>query len=227
VSLIAVGNPVEPLTPDAACKSANFHDASFPSFLRPCPDDKRVRTSDLLQPEVGRTRVPAPNKPDARSTDRSCPSPKTCPFGNSGGFSDNSPSTCWPQFCVYFGLCDLLGSGHESLAIENLELRRQLAAYKRKRPRPLLTERDRLFWVGLSRLWNGWRDALVIVQPATVVRWQHERFRRFWARLSRPTGPRGRPAVATQIRRLVRQIATANPLWRAPRIHGELKMFGY
>src|SRR5215472_10926497 len=121
----------------------------------------------------------------------------------------------------------LLGSGHESVAIENLALRRQLAAYKRKRSRPLLTEWDRLFWVGLSRLWDGWRDALVVVQPATVVRWQRERFRRFWARLSRPKGcRRGRPAVGVEIRKLIRQMAIANPLRRAPRIHGQLKMLG-
>jgi putative transposase len=61
----------------------------------------------------------------------------------------------------------------------------------------------------------------------TVVRWQRERFRRFWARLSRPKSDRrGRPAVAAEVRRLIRQVAIANPLWRAPRIHGELKMLG-
>src|SRR5215469_4237030 len=125
-----------------------------------------------------------------------------------------------------FRFVRLLGSGHESVAIENLALRRQLAVYKRKRSRPLLTEWDRLFWVALSQLWDGWRDALVVVQPATVVRWQRERFRRFWAGLSRSAGARGRPAVVAEIRKLILQIAIANPLWRAPRIHGELKMLG-
>jgi hypothetical protein len=91
----------------------------------------------------------------------------------------------------------------------------------------MLTQLDRLFWVGLSLVWSDWRQALIFVQPDTVVRWQRERFRRFWARLSRPKGPRrGRPAVASEIRRLIRQMAIANPLWRAPRIHGELKMLG-
>ena len=125
-----------------------------------------------------------------------------------------------------FRFVRLLGSGHESVAIENLALRRQLALYKRKRSRPPLTEWDRLFWVALSQLWDGWRDALVVVQPATVVRWQRERFRRFWAGLSRSAGARGRPAVVAEIRKLILQIAIANPLWRAPRIHGELKMLG-
>ena len=60
-----------------------------------------------------------------------------------------------------------------------------------------------------------------------MVRWQRERFRRFWARLSQPKGDRrGRPAVAIEIRSLIRKMAVANPLWRAPRIHGELKMLG-
>ncbi len=117
----------------------------------------------------------------------------------------------------------LLGSGHQAVAVENLALRLQLAAYKRKRRRPVLTQ----FWVGLSQVWSDWRHALIFVQPDTVVRWQRERFRRFWARLSRPKDPRrGRPAVASEIRSLIRQMAIANPLWRAPRIHGELKMLG-
>lgn len=126
-----------------------------------------------------------------------------------------------------FRFVRLLGSGHQAVAVENLALRLQLAAYKRRRKRPMLTQLDRLFWVGLSQVWSDWRQALIFVQPDTVVRWQRERFRRFWARLSRPKGPRrGRPAVANEIRRLIRQMAIANPLWRAPRIHGELKMLG-
>ena len=132
-----------------------------------------------------------------------------------------------PIILCVFRLVRLLGSGHQGVAVENLALRLQLVAYKRKRRRPVLTQLDRLFWVGLSRVWGGWRDALVFVQPDTVVRWQRERFRRFWARLSRPKGPRrGRPAVASEIRRLIRQMVIANPLWRTPRIHGELKMLG-
>ena len=63
--------------------------------------------------------------------------------------------------------------------------------------------------------------------PDTVVRWQRERFRKFWARLSRVNRRRrGRPVAAVEIRRLIERILAANPLWRAPRIHGELKMLG-
>ena len=84
-----------------------------------------------------------------------------------------------------------------------------------------------LVWCTLSKVWRRWRTALFVVQPDTVVRWQRERFRKFWAHISRrKTAGRGRPPVAAEIRRLILDMATANPLWRAPRIHGELKMLG-
>jgi hypothetical protein len=70
------------------------------------------------------------------------------------------------------------------LALENLALRQQLAVYKRTVPRPRLHTMDRLFWAGLARLWAGWRQALVIVSPDTVLRWQRRRFREYWTRLS-------------------------------------------
>lgn len=121
----------------------------------------------------------------------------------------------------------LLLSGHQAVAIENAALRLQLAAFRRKRKRPVLTTLDRLFWVGVSRFWRGWRGPLFYVQPDTVVRWQRELFRKFWARLSRvDRRRRGRPATAAEIRRLIEWMVAANPLWRAPRIHGELKMLG-
>src|SRR5207249_6389103 len=70
-----------------------------------------------------------------------------------------------------------------------------------------------------------WRQALVIVSPNTVLRWQRRRFREYWARLSaRPAA--GRPRVSCQIRALVVRMAQANCLWGAPRIHGELQMLG-
>jgi hypothetical protein len=83
-------------------------------------------------------------------------------------------------FLSVFRLVRFLMSGPGAIAVENAALRLQLAAFQRKRKRPVLTTIDRLFWVGLSLIWNGWRAALVYVQPDTVVRWQRERFRRFW-----------------------------------------------
>jgi len=72
-----------------------------------------------------------------------------------------------------------------------------------------------------------WRAPLVYVRADTVARWQRERFRRFWARLSRVNQRRrGRPGTAVEMRRLIERMVAANPLWRAPRIHGELKMLG-
>ena len=76
-----------------------------------------------------------------------------------------------------FRFVRLKGSGQQTVAVENLALRLQLTAYKRSRKRPVVTQLDRLFWVGLSRVWSGWRHALVFVQPDTVVRWLRERFR--------------------------------------------------
>ena len=122
-------------------------------------------------------------------------------------------------------LLPFLCGGHRRLAIENLALRQQLAVYKRTAPRPQLRTTDRLFGVGLARVWTGWRQVLVIVSPATVLRWQRRRFRAYWTRLSgRPTG--GRPPVNAEIKALVTRMAAANSLWGAPRIHGELLKLG-
>jgi hypothetical protein len=115
--------------------------------------------------------------------------------------------------------------GHRQLALENLALRQQLAVYKRTAPRPRLRPADRRFWTGLARLWTGWRQALVIVSPDTVLRWQRRRFRAYWTRLSRrPTA--GRPPFDPEITALIRSMAAANPVWGAPRIYGELLKLG-
>jgi transposase InsO family protein len=130
-------------------------------------------------------------------------------------------------FLFLFRFFRLLMSGHQAVAIENAALRLQLAAFRRKRKRPVLTTLDRVFWITLRRWWSGWRGPLLYVQADTVIRWQRERFRKFWARLCNPhRRRRGRPATALKIRQLIEQMVTANPLWRAPRIHGELKMLG-
>src|ERR1700746_800200 len=111
-----------------------------------------------------------------------------------------------------FRLVRLLLSGHQAVAIENAALRMQIAAFQRKRKRPLLTTLDRVFWMSLRSLWCDWRKTLLYVQPDTGVRWQRERFRRFWARLSKPPRRgRGRPRTAADLRRLVAQMAAANP----------------
>jgi putative transposase len=122
-------------------------------------------------------------------------------------------------------LLPFLFGGHRQLALENVALRQQLAVYKRSVPRPRLRQTDRVFWIALAKLWPGWRQPLLIVTPDTVLRWQRRRFHEYWTRLSgRPTG--GRPPVNTEIKTLITRIAAANPLWGAPRIHGELLKLG-
>src|SRR5712664_1163908 len=122
-------------------------------------------------------------------------------------------------------LLPFLCGSHRQLAVENLALRQQLAVYKRTTARPKLRTTDRLFWIWLARVWAGWRQPLVIVTPDTVLRWQRRRFREYWTKLSgRPTG--GRPAVHAEIKALITRMATANPLWGAPRIHGEFLKLG-
>jgi hypothetical protein len=81
-------------------------------------------------------------------------------------------------------LLPFLCAGQRQLALENLALRQQLAVDKRRVPQPRLRTMDRLLWVGLARVRAGWRRALVIVSPDTVLRWQRRRFREHWTRLS-------------------------------------------
>jgi hypothetical protein len=104
-----------------------------------------------------------------------------------------------------------------SLRLENLALRHQLAVYKQTVRRSRLRRSDRLFWAWLSRLWSHWQETLVLVQPRTVLAWQRKRFRDHWRRLSQ-RGPPGRPAIAKDIRDLIRAMWQANPTWGAPRI---------
>lgn len=108
------------------------------------------------------------------------------------------------------------------LAIENAALRQQLAVLKQKRPRPSLSDIDRLFWVTLQRFWSNWTNALIVVKPETVTRWHRQGFKYFWRWKSRK---RGRPRTDREIRVLIRRMATENG-WRAPRIHAELLKLG-
>jgi putative transposase len=115
--------------------------------------------------------------------------------------------------------------GHRELVLENLALRQQLNTLRRAVTRPRLHRRDRLFWILLAKTWRHWRDALVLVHPDTVVRWHRDYVRWRWTRVSRHRRG-GRPTVNREIHTLVGDMATANPLWGAPRIHGELRKLG-
>jgi hypothetical protein len=83
---------------------------------------------------------------------------------------------------------------------------------------------DRLVFASLYRLAPGILNALLIVKPETVIRWHRTGFRLFWRWKSRSRG--GRPKVPLEIRQLIRNMSLANPLWGAPRIHGELRKLG-
>jgi putative transposase len=111
------------------------------------------------------------------------------------------------------------------LQLEVLALRHQLAVYERSGRRPRLQPVDRLLWAWLARAWSDWRDALVVVQPRTVIAWQRKRFRVHWTRLSQHITP-GRPQVAKEFRDLIRTMSTANPTWGSPRIVSKLRKLG-
>lgn len=98
------------------------------------------------------------------------------------------------------------------LLLEILALRHQLGVLARSNRR--FRGADRLLWLILRRVWPRWKDALVLVQPATVDRWHRDGFRRWWRR--RPRRP-GRPRIDAQCRGLIRQMAAENRLWE---LHG-------
>src|ERR1700678_1769706 len=112
------------------------------------------------------------------------------------------------------------------LALEAVALRQQLAVFKRKQPRPKLNPDDRLFWVVLRRLWDRWSEALVVVQPETVVSWHRAGFRLFWRWRSQRRRP-GRPPVMEQICQLIPRMKAEKHTWGAPRIHGDLLQLGF
>ena len=110
-------------------------------------------------------------------------------------------------------------------ALEILALRQQLTVLKRNHPRPKLDRLDRIFWIALRRGWSRWTEALIIVKPETVVGWHRAGFRLYWRWRSRSGG--GRPKIAEEVRVLIRRLASENPDWGAPKIHGELQKLGF
>jgi hypothetical protein len=125
---------------------------------------------------------------------------------------------------IWLALIGLFRS-RASLQVEILTLRHQLNVLRRKSPQRLgFTSIDRLVLAGLYRLAPGVRDALKIVRPETVIRWHRAGFRAYWRWKSRPRS--GRPTTPLEIRQLIREMSLANPLWGAPRLHGELLKLG-
>ena len=114
---------------------------------------------------------------------------------------------------------------HRSIQLEIVALRHQLGVYQRSVRRPLIKPEDRAIWSWIARRWSGWKEALRIVQPRTVMIWQKKRFRAHWTRLSR-AGKSGRPAVSKEVRAIIVRISKSNPGWGSPRIVGELQKLG-
>src|ERR1700719_5272193 len=111
------------------------------------------------------------------------------------------------------------------LEAENLILRQQLVVLRRKSPtRVRLWNIDRLLFVWLYRLYPSLLEAIIIVQPETLIRWHRRGFRAYSRWKSRHVG--GRPRIDSEMRALIRRMSRENPLWGAPRIHGELLMLG-
>jgi transposase InsO family protein len=112
------------------------------------------------------------------------------------------------------------------LEAENAVLRHQLIVLRRKMcGRVQLATGDRWFFVQLFRWFPSILKVLTIIRPETLVRWHRAGFRRYWRWKSRSLG--GRPQIETELRALIRRMGVENPLWGAPRIHGELLKLGF
>jgi len=128
---------------------------------------------------------------------------------------------------VMFGVVVRSFRTRRDLLLENLALRQQLAVLARRCPQPRFSNGDRFLWITLRRLWSGWRKALILVQPETVVRWHRAGFKMYWKWISRSRVRVGRRPTSKEIRELIFRMVAENPTWGAPRIHGELKMLGF
>jgi hypothetical protein len=114
--------------------------------------------------------------------------------------------------------------GNRNLALENLALRHQLLVVQRQVKRGRLSNADRALWVLLRGLWPDWDKALILVKPATVIKWHRAGFRAYWRFKSRSRG--GRPRVDSETRELIRRLWLDNPTWGAPHVQAELAKLG-
>jgi hypothetical protein len=130
----------------------------------------------------------------------------------------------------YRNAIETAGADHRArraLVSECVALQHQLAVLTRSGTRrPRFRPIDRLFWVFMSWWWPAWRDTLKVIQPETVLRWRRHGIALIWKYRSRGRWRGGRPKIALETRQLIREIARANFLWGAPRIHGELLKLG-
>src|ERR1700716_3084513 len=129
-------------------------------------------------------------------------------------------------FCFVLAVLALPFRSKLRLEAENAVLRHQLIVLKRRlHGRVRLTNHDRWFFIQLYRWFPSILKVLTIIQPETLVRWHRAGFRCYWRWKSLRRG--GRPQVDTELRVLIRRMSIENPLWGAPRIHGELLKLGF
>jgi transposase InsO family protein len=129
---------------------------------------------------------------------------------------------------LYFILAVLASpfKSNTRLEAENAALRHQLIVLRRKvKGRAHLTNNDRWFFIQMYRWFPSILAVLVIIRPETLVHWHRAGFRHYWRWKSRSPG--GRPQIETDLRALIRRMSVENPLWGAPRIHGELLKLGF
>jgi hypothetical protein len=100
-----------------------------------------------------------------------------------------------------------------TLLLENLALRQQLAALKRRHPKPRLSMADKLFWILARRFWSRWKQTLIVVTPETVVRWHRAGFRLYWELISKVRRPIGRRQTPTEVQDLIFRMVAENPTW--------------
>ena len=117
-----------------------------------------------------------------------------------------------------------LGRSKSELIAEIALLRHKLTILQRQVKRPFITRTDRMLLVLLARLVRTWKQALIIVQPETLLRWHRELFRLYWKHKSKAASHK--PKVAMETIALMREMARDNRLWGAERIRGELLKLG-
>ena len=108
------------------------------------------------------------------------------------------------------------------LLFEIAALRQQIDVYRQQVKHPKLRRRDRIFWIWLRRHWTGWKNALVIVKPDTVLRWHRDGYKAYWRWKSK--GKPGRPRISRRHIELIRRISAEHPEWGEDRIALELKL---
>jgi putative transposase len=177
----------------------------------------RSRSKRILRQNVRPGNASLGSQRNSRYSSR-CPridAPRRKPSIGSSGTT--SPGTCAT-------VADATSGQHPLQPSEPVRgLPPEQAALRQRPGRPQLSSLDRLLWVLVYRIWPQVIDAMVLVKPAAVIAWHRKGFRFYWRWRSRCPG---RPRINPEIRNLIRRMSNANPLWGAPRIHGELLKLG-